>query len=425
MDRSKKIYIKALDKYNEGYIDKAIELCEESISIDIKNTAAINLKGLLYYLKGDLEKSQKLWKMNLQINQDSVSRKYLIDTKEDDHRIKLYKQALNYIKELKINDALNTLENCLGSDFNFINVNNYIALCYIKKGEHHKAIKYINKVLKLDKNNRTAKDYRRMLQTLGIIRSNPDLKKIIYILLIILCITSLCLLVRIFSKQISSGYLGMKNKIKLLTLNKYDNFKKKSSEIDKKDNTSNSSKTNNYRTTDNRLQESKFPVDRVNTDIQNKSFEDIYEVNEVWRNKNISINEKTVLLKGDELLKSEGTEYFYNKGCAYISNKDYINAKESFVKAYNIGQQNYLYPHILYMLGNSLQLSGDVENAVKYYNQYIDNYSNGNYAETVLYNLVIIYKEVDKSKAQIYAKKLASTYPYSIYNNSIIADLIK
>ena len=55
MDKSQKKYIKALDNYNNGYIDKAIKLCEESISINIKNSAAINLKGLLYYLNGDLD----------------------------------------------------------------------------------------------------------------------------------------------------------------------------------------------------------------------------------------------------------------------------------------------------------------------------------------------------------------------------------
>ena len=54
MDKSQKIYNKALDKYNKGYIGKSMELCDESISISIKNGAAINLKGLLLYLKGDL-----------------------------------------------------------------------------------------------------------------------------------------------------------------------------------------------------------------------------------------------------------------------------------------------------------------------------------------------------------------------------------
>ena len=93
MDKSKKLYIKALDKYNNGYIDNAIELCEESISIDIKNAASINLKGLLCYLKGDLDSAQKLWKMNYGVNKDGVSERYLNDTGKD-------KEKLSFIQQL-------------------------------------------------------------------------------------------------------------------------------------------------------------------------------------------------------------------------------------------------------------------------------------------------------------------------------------
>src|SRR3712207_7014744 len=79
MIKSKKIYAKAIDKYSLGYINDALRLCEESISMDVNNAPAINLKGLLYYLKGDLTSAQNLWKMRSEEHTSELqSRQYLV-----------------------------------------------------------------------------------------------------------------------------------------------------------------------------------------------------------------------------------------------------------------------------------------------------------------------------------------------------------
>lgn len=105
MESSKKLYLKALDEYNKGYINRAIELCNESLSININNSPAINLKGLLLYLKGDLNGAKALWKINIDLNKDSISKRYLEDSLEDDIRNNLFKNASKLIKEGKIDNA--------------------------------------------------------------------------------------------------------------------------------------------------------------------------------------------------------------------------------------------------------------------------------------------------------------------------------
>ncbi len=45
MDKSGKVYVKAMNKYNDGYIDKALRLCEKSISLNNTNAAASKFKG--------------------------------------------------------------------------------------------------------------------------------------------------------------------------------------------------------------------------------------------------------------------------------------------------------------------------------------------------------------------------------------------
>ncbi|MCG4572005.1 hypothetical protein L0P52_07130, partial [Clostridium cochlearium] len=193
MQSSKKLYLKALNEYNNGYINKALELCEESISINMNNSAAINLKGLLLYLKGNLKEAKALWKMNIHINKDSVSEKYLQDSLEDSIRDNLIKDALKLIEEEKIDKAIILLNKCAESDFNYINVNNYFSLCYISKGEYSKAKIYIDKVLKLDKKNKLAIENSKKLYSLGKIKNNNNkwilsLISIIFTVLIVVSI---------------------------------------------------------------------------------------------------------------------------------------------------------------------------------------------------------------------------------------------
>ena len=126
MDKSGKIYVKAMNKYNDGYIDKALALCEKSISLNITNAAALNLKGILYYLKGDLESAKKMWNINYKRNNDEVSKKYLRDSIKDKEKLQLYVNALELIKQFNISGALEILKQCENSHFNFINVNNHI-----------------------------------------------------------------------------------------------------------------------------------------------------------------------------------------------------------------------------------------------------------------------------------------------------------
>lgn len=406
MDKSKKLYIKALDEYNKGHIDKAIQLCEESISIDIKNSASINLKGLLCYLKGDLDDAQRLWKMNYGINKDGVSQRYLNDTKQDKERLQLYTTALSLIKELKINEALSLLKKCTGSDFNCINVNNHIALCYMRRGEYNNALEYIEKVLAVDKNNSMSKQIMKTLRTYGDVpNKNKSLRYILITLIGLVMLTSLFVEYNRFVKS---------NKIS-------SNLKETPKKVISKTDTGESKKD---KVQTNKEENEIFPSDKVKSDIDNKNFLNLYEYTVKWKDKNISDNDKVILSKANELLKSEGVEYFYNKGCTYMSGNDYNNSKIYLVKAYEIGKESYLYPHIIYMTGSAFYSSGDVENAVKYYAQYDKEFSNGNYEDTVLYNLAIIYKDIDKSKAKIYGEKLLNSYPESIYNNSIIRELV-
>jgi tetratricopeptide (TPR) repeat protein len=430
MNKSTKQYKKALDYYNNGRLDKALQLCELSISDNIKNTSAINLKGLLFYLKGELDNAQSLWKMNSQMNDDSVSKKYYEDSLKDEKRRDFYNEALLLIKEMKIREALILLKNCSESDFNSINVNNYMALCYIKLGEYSAAVVCINKVLNLDKNNAEAKGYRKMLIEYGIVKKQVNYK------IVSLSIAALCLVAfSIFTvKSMTNknyGFLSFKNNSKVANNNKQNSTNKNTAAENKpqqqktevQQTQKQETKSQEAPKQENTAAE-KFPSEDVKKQVESKNYDALYDSVIKWQDKNLSVNDKTLLAKAKDMLINEGTEFFYGTGSKALGSKDYNKSRDYLLKAYSVGGGSYLYPHIIYMLAASYENLEDIENALKYYSEYNSKYSKGDYAETVLYKLALLNKNVDINKAKPYAEKLVDTYPNSMYNNTNIKEIL-
>lgn len=96
-----------------------------------------------------------------------------------------------------------------------------------------------------------------------------------------------------------------------------------------------------------------------------------------------------------------------------------------FLKAFNYGNNNYLYPHIIYFTAYSYKNLDDYENELKFYSIYNTNFNKEDYEEIVLYNMAIINKDIDINKAKEYAGRLSDNYSNSIYNNSNIKDILK
>nr|WP_307905908.1 hypothetical protein [Clostridium botulinum] len=188
MSKIKKLYTKAFTKYERGYIDDAIDVCEEIMSLNMKHRPSINLKGLLYYFKGDLQSASVLWKLNYEVNNDKVSKKYLDGLKEDEKIFSVYVSAIEYIRKNRFNDALDLLRKCKESDYNRINVDNNIATCYIKLGEYNKAVECVNRVLEIDVKNPIAIKNKKKLMKQGINKNfvKPRKSNLVFISVIVI-----------------------------------------------------------------------------------------------------------------------------------------------------------------------------------------------------------------------------------------------
>ncbi|APC42306.1 tetratricopeptide repeat protein [Clostridium estertheticum] len=419
MDKSGKIYVKAMNKYNDGYIDKALDLCEKSISLKSTNAAALNLKGILYYLKGDLENAKKMWDINYKRNNDKVSKKYLSDSLRDKKRLQLYINSLELIKQLNICEALETLKQCQDSDFNFINVNNNISLCYIKQGEYDKALQYINEVIKVDKKNAEASINKQTLIKYGSLKRKINYVKIGAVTASILLIITVIFIGKnniynikhistMGAQKLQSGILLIKGNDKLVEIKKNTNLDKLGTKV-----------------VGNKVQKlEQFPREQFKISIENNNMEQIVSYVNRWNKADLGMNDKLLMVKGEEIIKKEGVLYFYNKGVGYTKDKEYTKAQKYFLYALPYSKGDYLQEHILYMLAVSYKASSDFQNAVKYYEFVLKQFPSGSYTEEVLYNLVLINKDVDSNKAKLYAEKLVEQFPDSLYKNSIVKKIL-
>lgn len=412
MVSSNKYYKKALNYYEDGYIEKALKTCEASISLDLKNTAALNLKGILYYLKGDLKNAEAVWKLNSQMNNDSVAKKYLENIKSDEERQKLYINAVKLVNEVRINEAAELLKKCEQSDFNAINVKNYLCICYMKQCKYEQVKEMLGEVLQIDRKNETALSIKKQLIEYDIIKNKINIKPVIAAAAIILIAVVIILSSKYMFKHINIKKSGVSSTTS-------------TSKIKQPVKAKNSSKSKQIENSQKSTAVVQFPAADFQNALNNKNFENIYNYVSQWSDKDLAINDKKLLSDGEKLLADEGTSYFYKSGTSFFNQKDYANAQVQLNKAYANGSSSYLYPHIIYFLATSYNNSKNFEQAVKYYEMYDQSFASGDYEETVLYNLAMIYKDTDMNKAKQYASKLSQNYPNSIYNNSNIKAMVK
>lgn len=419
-----KKYIMATKFYQNGEIDKALKKCEESIAEDLKNSAALNLKGLLLYLKGDLKGAVATWKINADFNDDDIAKNYIEDSKRDKDKIKLYKEAEVLLTRLSINEAERKLNMCKESDFNAIKVNLALSVCYLRKGDYENAGVSLTKALSIDKNNpqgkKIAKEFEKYSDSkLEILKSTSE--NTMKVLMGLVCAVAIFVVLfggyKIIHKFINS------NDTDVLSTNNNENENLISNEenIESEQEEVTNSKNNEDENGDNNI---KVDVEKIQSCIDSKNYDELYNLVNKLNINELSGKEQAVTKIAQELLIKEGSEYFYNSAMKYYNTKDYDNALIQIEKAYKYSQTTYLASEILFFDGAINDKKGNNNQAIKLYEEYYNKYKNGDYIGEVLYGLAMLYKSEDLSKAKMYANELNNNHSESMYNNENIKSLL-
>lgn len=414
--KKNKTYLKAVDYYDKGELDKAIKLCDECISQNLKNGSALNLKGLILYSKGDLEGARAQWKINSDYNDDTIAKNYLFDSLKDVERLKLYREAEYDIKEIRIDEAMKKLSVCRESDFNSINVNLALAVCCFRKADYPGCSVYLTNVLSMDKGNekaiKLAKDLKKYDGIKLNVSSNKDYLKYIAI--------GAALLILVTAGGFVVKTLLTKNNGEIenieVSLPVEEKEDKPQEEIVEKVNDSEDKGETKVEETINFTELSNL--------INEKKYDDVYDRLQKVNPDSLTGQEKSTYYNGKQLLTQDGVEYFYKKGYELYSNKSFAEASEEFTKGCIYGKESYLYQHLVFFNAACYEAIENIDEAIKYYEEYYKNFKESDYIGECIYRLAMLYKNKDIDKAVKYAEELKYDYSSSIYNNDVISNLI-
>lgn len=375
-------YDKALKAYHNGELKKSLEYCEIGISKNLKNSSVLNLKGLILYLKGDLEGAITVWKINKDFNDDEMSKTYIKDAESDKHRECEFEKAKILIKDLHINKAIEKLKVCRESDFNSIQVNNALALCSLRKGEYDESRAYISKAILINKSDINTLSIKKELDRFTEVKGNK--KMLIPIIVVSSIIISVVIMGAVNKKKYKLSNINSNIVNNVGNENILDGSKEK--------------------------EEDKIKAEET-LDVDIKDTESVAEAvkAETVEEKNITVEE---------------IEGYYIDASTYFEEGNYLKAESNLSSVVKKSEGNHLNDDILFLLGSTYEKLDDINNSIKYFEEYITMYVNGDYIEEVYYKLALNFSNIDLEKGKEYANKLVYNYPESIYNNSKIDSII-
>ncbi|KHD14840.1 tetratricopeptide repeat protein [Clostridium butyricum] len=419
-----KQYNKAMNFYNNGQMNRALEICENILANDLSCSEVLNLKGLMLYQKGLLKEAKIVWKLNYDINNDSVAKKYIEDCKSDDERIEKYKDAEYNLKNMNIDKAMMLFRECMESEFNSIKVNTGIAMCYMRKGDNYRAKEFIDKALHIDNEAVTANALKKDLINLGLYSNeNRFSKKVLSVITVLFIIGAICV----------GGYsiytkVSLNNSIsKDSSLNTEEDIKKDESlgSDSNKDTNDSDQEDQNLENEQADKKEAIFNNENVALLLKNKDVDKLYDEINMVNKETLSGQDLELYNNAIELLRTNGVSKFYEYGVWYFNNGNYNSAKVELEKAYKYCDKSDLKEHIVFYKGSTASQLGDNSEALKLYKEYYSLYPKGAYIEGVLYELALLTNTTNKNMGKEYARELVNNYPNSLYINDYIRDIVK
>ncbi len=121
------LYYDKLNYYN------ALTTCNKILNKYPYFEEILEIKAYILYINGYLEESSLCWEINYSQNNNNAAKFCLDNIRNYKVLESLYKEALNDIKNKKLNSALDKLITCSHSDFNKIPVGNAIEKCNLLK----------------------------------------------------------------------------------------------------------------------------------------------------------------------------------------------------------------------------------------------------------------------------------------------------
>lgn len=421
-------YKKALNFIKKDNVTEAIKELKLCLKFNPKDVLALNLLGLGYYLKCRFNKAEKQWRKSLSLKKkNNQAADYLeLITKND------FANLRQEYKEILFNDSaakskkINFLKDIIKKHDELIEPHLILGLLYKEDENYEQALKYLYQAYDLDSGNQNIKDYilefeNNQHESKLFNFKQIDLSKYKKEAAAFLIAFFAVFLIFILS---NSQPLEIADKINFLnntSQNEEVKPEKKSKELKNKNETiNNNEKKPELKDSVNDFEPLNPEVNIMEYQALNNlvSFDFIREI----KNKEAEENQSKNFT---EYFEENKEQELFNLALQSFKSQDYKKAAVIFNELYWESEVDYLRRESLYFLARSSQLNKNYESAEKYYQLYIDNYSDTNYYAETLYNLALLLDEQSKTaEAQAVLQKLRTEKPYSSYNNSKVYEIL-
>lgn len=405
--KSERMYDKGLELKKENNLSKSIIELKKSLIKNKHNCKSRNLLGLCYFEYGELSKALIEWSLNdiTLENKEGINIHLRRVAKEAStiltaqKSIEKYNQGIISISNKDYTKGIINLETAIVFNNNFIEACNLLAVLYLSKNDDVKAIAYVEKVLDLDKNNKKAIKYKKVIgrriggtensemkikkleteqKKMTSLRFNDSVKeekkkKRRLISNVTIFISGMLVMIIINNLVIRKIDL---RKITVLE----ESIREKSNE-NKKLNIEKNQQLEDYKKNIKKAKEENEEIlDAMkNTNASNIILNSLLLVNrQEFKKAAILINSiEDLKLKDREnesynevkkIAYERATEEYYEEGKEFYKKKDYINTISTLEKALKFSsKENVKIGDILYTLGNAYLELDEVEKSVEYY----------------------------------------------------------
>ena len=376
---SYKKYNEALNMIKRNFITSAIEIIEEALELNPKDIDILNLKGLLKLLKCNFDEAFESFYKSSFYESNELAKKYIdiLSSEEFNVFLSRYNHAVRFVNNELYQESIQILENIRNEEPELIEPYLLLHLIYEKLGDNIKANEYMEMLSNVDKDNllfekdnlKTSSNKEEKTQIPKKQKSN---------LLLYIVIAVLVLLI---------GTLYLNNKKKLNSLN------------------------NQVAAKNEKLNETNKKLDKTKDELKEVKIE----------NKKVKEEEpKSELIVGDE-------EELFNKAMDLKKEDEYKKAIKYLEIVVKNGKTKKYISEAIYQLAQLNQKIKNNEEAIKYYNKYLNTYKvSDNYYDDSYYNMgMLYYKQGDLEKAQQTFYSLRAEDPESMYNNSEVESILK
>lgn len=385
---------KALAKMQDHDISGALEELLQAVDMEPENVRIINLIASCYLILGEFERAQACWEMVLRIdegNTDATNRLEACGAPAFQSWLKRYHNALTRMESRNYKLAAELLRQLMEENDGFVSLYELLGLCYLALSEVEMAKKVWQKGLELDRTNQALLNYleekknkptiahKEILSSKREVAATSDRRGFRYYGLVLGAAGMLCLALLIPT----SHYINQKQ----------GNALKPS-------------------ITEEKTIKSVQREDKNNDTVGVMAAADALSFSSNASGENTSVSDN--LKKVEESTLPE--EIYYNKGLAAYLRADWEQAGDNLGEVVNMQSGSYLNREALYYLARTKYLSGNLDEAKKYYLRYLKEFPASNYYDDSLFYLGCIYhRNGDDKEARKVFKQLEQIEPDSGY----------